>query len=56
MGEPVIKEQGQTVIIPKQERMDSEPSLKGTFVSVLIVGGVILITWLLVFVLFVYRT
>ncbi|TCZ67523.1 cytochrome c oxidase subunit 2A [Paenibacillus albiflavus] len=56
MDKPVIKKQGQSVVVTKPSRKDSEPSLKGTFASVMIVGGVILITWVLVFLLFIHRT
>jgi len=56
MDKPVIKKQGQSVVVTKPNREDKEPSLKGTFASVMIVGGVILVTWMLVFLLFINRT
>jgi hypothetical protein len=35
--------------------MNQEPSLKGTFVSVLLLGGFIAISWIGVFALFIAR-
>lgn len=32
-----------------------EHSLKGTFVSVMLLGGFLIVTWLGVFMLFIYR-
>lgn len=55
MDRPVVKEQGQSVIITEPKSEEHEPSLNGTFASVLIVGGVIFVTWMLVFLLFIYR-
>ncbi|MFC5703895.1 cytochrome c oxidase subunit 2A [Cohnella faecalis] len=39
--------------LPSENR--EEPSLKGTFVSVLLLAGFIVVTWLAVFFLFVSR-
>ncbi|MBN6888481.1 cytochrome c oxidase subunit IIa family protein [Cytobacillus horneckiae] len=41
--------------VKKQKKGEKEPSLKGAFVSVLIVGLFIIITWFGVFILFNYR-
>ncbi|MFC3768496.1 cytochrome c oxidase subunit 2A [Paenibacillus sp. GCM10012303] len=41
---------------PQQDRHSkSEPSLKGTFAAVMLLGGFIAVTWLAVFVLYLAR-
>jgi len=39
----------------KQESHHEEPNLKGTFISVMFVGGFIVISWLVVFIIFLMR-
>ncbi|WP_245954287.1 cytochrome c oxidase subunit 2A [Paenibacillus flagellatus] len=39
----------------REQRRDAEPSLKGTFASVMLLGGFLLVTWLAVFALYLIR-
>lgn len=39
----------------KRKDEHQEPSLRGTFISVLVLGGIILVSWLLVFYIFIDR-
>lgn len=41
---------------PEPQDRHDEASLKGTFVSVMILGGFLALTWLLVFILFIARS
>lgn len=50
----VIRKKGQTDTKLKTEKHE-EISLKGTFISVMLLGGFLALTWLLVFVLFIAR-
>lgn len=38
------------------EHKEEQTSLKGTFVSVMLLGGFLVLTWLLVFLLFMARS
>ncbi|MDT9723466.1 cytochrome c oxidase subunit 2A [Xylanibacillus composti] len=40
---------------PVEQQTAKEPTLKGTFVSVMILGGFLAVSWLLVFFLFLAR-
>lgn len=40
---------------PGQSKPAGDEPLKGTFVSVLLLGGFLILTWLGVFILFIYR-
>ncbi len=48
MGKPEL-------VSSKKPEINKEKSLKGTFVSVLLLGAFIVVTWLLVFFLFIAR-
>lgn len=50
----VIRKEGQTEPKVKPEEHDEKP-LKGTFVSVMLLGAFLALTWLLVFILFIAR-
>lgn len=50
----VIPKEGQTDSKGKAEKHE-DVSLKGSFASVMLLGGFLVITWLLVFVLFIAR-
>lgn len=41
--------------MPKPDDRKEEPSLKGTFASVMLLGAFIVLTWALVFALFIAR-
>lgn len=49
-----MKPGGETAAAQTETRHE-EPALKGTFVSVLLLGGFLAITWLAVFLLFMAR-
>ncbi|GGF19636.1 hypothetical protein GCM10010954_17970 [Halobacillus andaensis] len=36
-------------------KKDNEPNLKGTFLSVMLIGGVIIVMWVSIFVLYMTR-
>lgn len=55
MEKPTLQKQTQTAVRPKPEHKDSEPTLKGAFASVMMVAGIIIVTWGLVFMLFIAR-
>lgn len=55
MADMVQKKPEQTKVKPGQEKHE-DVSLKGTFVSVLLLGGFLALTWLAVFVLFIARS
>lgn len=44
-----------TVRKPVKQNVNPEPSLKGTFVSVMLLGGFLMLSWLFVFFLFLFR-
>ncbi|CAM3428613.1 cytochrome c oxidase subunit 2A [Marinicrinis lubricantis] len=47
--------QSQAAMEPKKQIETEEPSLKGTFVSVMLLGGFLILSWVLVFMLFIAR-
>ncbi len=54
MAEPVIKRDNSEAA-KSTEQTTEKSTLKGTFVSVMILGGFLLLSWLLVFMLFLSR-
>lgn len=50
----VIRKEGQTEAKAKTKKRE-EVSLQGTFASVMLLGGFLALTWLLVFILFIAR-
>lgn len=51
----IARKPEQTEVIATHQEKHKEVSLKGTFVSVLLLGGFLALTWLAVFILFIVR-
>ncbi|SET31716.1 Cytochrome c oxidase subunit IIa family protein [Salinibacillus kushneri] len=41
--------------VNESKQTDEEPNLKGTFASVMILGAFIIVSWISVFILYMYR-